>query len=140
MRRTWIAPPIILMLLMLPSSSWCQEYYPLQTGNEWFYRSVNAPPGDSVSFSVRVLGDSLFPNGLTYAVLSQNDVMERQYVRADSTAIYYFTGWDQPVFRLNGDTGDTTTLGWGPYAYVRLSRIDTLAILGVPQRVLTVRT
>ena len=66
--------------------------------------------------------------------------MGQRFVRADSISVYYinpFTGQDQPALRLDGQVGDSTWLGWGPFAFVRLARIDTVTIFGFPQRVLT---
>jgi len=141
MQRSHVVFLLILILLILEPSAFSQNYYPLQIDNEWFYRSVNLPPNDStISLSVRVIGDSLFSNGHRYFVLNENDIMGQRFVRADSASVYYinpFTGQDQRVFRLDGQLGDTTWLGWGPYAFVRLTRIDTLTIFGFPQRVLT---
>lgn len=126
-----------MWLILQPSVS-SQDYYPLRIGNEWFYRSVSLPPNDStISFSARVIGDSLFSNGHRYFVLNEDDIMGQRFVRVDSTSVYYFTGQDQRVFRLDGQVGDTTWLGWGPYAFVRLARIDTSTIFGSSQRILT---
>jgi len=127
---------IVLTLLMLPATVFCQDYYPLQIGNEWFYRSVGSLDS-TIAVSVRVVGDSLFSNGQRYFVLNHDDIMGQRFVRADSTSVYYFTGQDQLVFRLNAQVGDTTWLGWGPYAFVRLARIDTFTVFGFSQRVLT---
>ncbi len=58
-------------------------------------------------------------------------------MRADSTAVYYFAGYDQQVFRLDAQLGDTTRLDRGEYPFLRLAGIDTLTIFGFSQRVLT---
>jgi hypothetical protein len=125
-----------LTLLTFTATAFCQNYYPLQIGNTWFYRSVSSPDS-TIGVSVRVVGDSLFSNGLRYFVLNHGDIMGQRFVRADSTSVYYFTGQDQRVFKLNAQVGDTTWLGWYPYAFVRLARIDTFMIFGFSERVLT---
>jgi hypothetical protein len=130
-----------LLCLILQPFAFSQDYYPLRIGNEWFYRSVNLPPNDStISFSVCVIDDSLFSNGHWYFVLNENDIMGQRFVRADSTSVYYitpYTGQEQRLIKLDGQVGDTTWLGWGPYAFVRLARIDTLTVFGFSQRLLT---
>jgi hypothetical protein len=118
------------------------DYYPLAVGNEWFYRIVGLPPNDStISSSVRVVRDTVLLNGHRYFILSQNDIMGSKYVRTDSSSVYYlnpYLGQEERVFKLDGQVGDTLHIvGWGPYAIVRLSRVDTLMVLGRRLRMIT---
>jgi hypothetical protein len=114
-------------------------YYPLATGNEWFYRAVGLPTSDStISRTVRVVGDTLFPDALRYSILDQEDVMGGRYVRTDSSSVFYrYSGSDQRVFRLNAQIGDTMRINWGPYGTAKLTSIDTAIVLGVQVRALT---
>jgi hypothetical protein len=118
-----------------------QDYYPLAVGNEWFYRAVDSLPGDStIESRVRVVGDTLLASGRRYFILSTADIMEGRYIRTDSAFVWYlnpYSGAEQRVFKLNGAVGDTTTIGWGAYAYVRVIAIDTALVLGMPLRVIT---
>jgi hypothetical protein len=131
----------LLMWVSFSQVSVAHEYYPLALGNEWFYRAVGLPTGDStIDGSVRVVGDTVLSNGQRYFVLSQDDIMGGRFVRTDSTYVFYFnpyTGQEQRVFKLNGQIGDTTQISWGPYAIVRVSAIDTLMILGERLRIIT---
>ena len=120
-------------------SAVANEYYPLATGNEWFYRAVGLPTADStISRTVRVVGDTLFPDGLRYSVLDQEDVMGARLIRTDSASIFYrYGGRDQRVFRIDAEIGDTVLINWGPYLTAKLASIDTAFVLGERVRVLT---
>ncbi len=127
--------------LCLPSVA--QDYYPLQVGNAWFYRSISQAPGDSTIFSsFRVIGDSLFSNGRRYLVLDSVDIMEAHFLRIDSGSVCYLDpadGQDQRVFNLNARVGDTMSIRLGPYFTIQLISIDTIEVLGHADRVLTYR-
>jgi hypothetical protein len=141
MNRTCGLLLIFAIFISVPHFAHGQDYYPLKTGNEWFYRSVNLPPADStITSSIRVMGDSLLSNGKRYFVLRDNDIVGSRFIRKDSSRIYYinpYTGQDQLVFRLDGQLGDTVNIGWGPFLHTRLVAIDTLIILAVRARILT---
>jgi hypothetical protein len=140
MRTTSILFFTALLCFMSSQQVVANTYYPLALGNEWFYRSITSPPGDSTIWGVRVIGDTLLPNGHLYFVLNGNDIMGSRFVRTDSTSVFYpnpYTGQDQPVFKLNSQLGDTTTLNWGPYAFSRLAAVETLTVFGHQLRVLT---
>jgi hypothetical protein len=114
-------------------------YYPLAKGNEWSYRSVGLPPADStISRTVRVVGDTLSPDGHRYSILDQEDVMGGRFVRTDSSSVsYWYQGRDQRVFRLDARIGDTARIDWGPYITAKLTSMDTAVVLGERVRVLT---
>jgi hypothetical protein len=133
-----------LLLLAWGICSECtfaHDYYPLGMNNEWFYRSVGLPLVDStISTSVRVVGDTLLPNGHHYSILNHADIMGGKYVRSDSTSVYYlnpYTGQEELLFKLNGIPDDTIHISWGPYGVVRISRVDTMSILGESLRAIT---
>ena len=67
-----------------------QDYYPLEIGNRWDYEIFSSGSKVSTYGSIEVLSDSLFPNGKTYYVLSDYDLSEGRYVRADNNFIYYY--------------------------------------------------
>jgi hypothetical protein len=128
-------------LLCVPALS--QDYYPLQVGNAWHYRSIFQTPGDSTIFSsFRVLRDSLFSNGHRYFVLDSVDILEARFVRVDSAFICYLNpknGQDQKVFNTNANLGDTAKIALGIYFTVQLVAADTIEVFGFRDRVLTFR-
>jgi hypothetical protein len=133
---------LLLLFLGFPSAhALTHDYYPLTLNNEWFYRSVGLPLNDStIVGSVRVVGDTLLPNGHRYFVLSQADIMGAKYVRSDSASVYYiepYSGQEQLVFKLSGAVGDTVHITWGPYYVARVSAIDTISIFGESRRMIT---
>jgi hypothetical protein len=141
MRPTTRFALLLLAWGICSECTFAHDYYPLAMNNEWFYRSVGLPRSDStISSSVRVVGDTLLPNGHHYSILNHADIMGGKYVRSDSTSVYYlnpYTGQEELVFRLNGAPDDTTHISWGPYAIVRISRVDTISILGEYLRAIT---
>jgi hypothetical protein len=139
MRPTAIFGLILLGSIASPSSVICNDFYPLDVGNKWFYRSVGLMPSDStISTTVSVVGDTILSNGLQYYVLSQVDIMGSKYVRTDSVAVYYFLGGqDREVFKTNGWVGDSTYIGVGPFAYVRNSETSKLLVFGDSVRSIT---
>lgn len=132
---------VVLVWIVCSHQVRADNYYPLAVGNEWFYRDIHLLPGDStIGSRVRVLGDSLFPNGHRYFVLSEEDIMGSRFVRTDSNSVFYinpFTGQESRVFKLDGQLGDTTQFEWGPFYTARLLAIDTVVIFQQPRRVLS---
>lgn len=68
----------ICMLILINNDSRTQDYYPLKIGNRWDYVSLHFDPinleVDSSFSSVKVIGDSLFPNGELYYILDNYDI------------------------------------------------------------------
>ncbi len=130
---------ILVLSAVLQMNALANDFYPLRIGNAWFYGPINPQPGDPTG-AVRVVGDSLFSNGLRYSVLSGPDVMGGRFVRSDSTSIFYFntyTNQDERVIRCNSQVGDTAHIDWFGYYTVRLADIDTVLMFGIQLRVLT---
>ena len=54
------------------------EYYPLQTGNYFEYKTFSRtdplPDYDSSAYSIRILGDTILENGKRYKILLQNSI------------------------------------------------------------------
>ncbi len=117
-----------------------KEYYPLQTGNEWFYRETAFSSGESDTSSVQIIGDSLFSNGLRYYILDKPDIIGERFVRTDSGRIYYyntFTEKDVQLFDFNANIGEITNNDWlGLFEYVTIVSIDTVDIFDRVSRVI----
>ncbi len=89
-----IAPFLLLLFILISSVlSYSQSYYPLEIGNQWVYRDSSY---DNFGFSqvdtsvVKVVGDTLFPNGHTNFVLDSYEFVYAKYVREDAHGIYYY--------------------------------------------------
>jgi hypothetical protein len=78
----------------------------------------------SDSFTVHVIGDTMMPNSKLYYQLSREDLTGYQYVRVDSTFIYYYIGTTDILFyKLNATVGEQ----WSAYINtVELVRVDTI--------------
>jgi hypothetical protein len=121
-------------------------YYPLKVGNRWDYHYSSFDwwtlKGYSYSFSVQVLRDSLFPNGKRYSVLSQWDISDGRFLRADSAHIYYYREYDSadvPFYNLEASPEEEWSAGFLSAGTVALDRVDTVTLFGRTTRVLTFR-
>jgi len=74
----------ILLLCLIPSEIYSQDYYPLQKSNLWNYSIQNSIK------KVYVLSDTIFTNGKHYFVLNGEDIIGGKYVRVDSQFVYYY--------------------------------------------------
>jgi hypothetical protein len=104
----------IILIAMSTSIVFGQEYLPLQAGNSWNLSEIEtsaASSSDSLSgynksrdsLFMQVVGDTLMPNGKTYAVLN-TDLGLGKFIRSDSLSIYYYddiTLTELPVFSFN---------------------------------------
>ncbi len=124
-----------------------QEYYPLKIGNRWDYFKTccwEPPPwcrgtGCTDTLSIRVIGDSLFPNGKRYFVLNEQDMSGGRYVRADSNGVYYYRGShsaDVVFYKLSASPGEEWNVRLGAAYTVRLLQNDTLTIFDRTTKVL----
>jgi hypothetical protein len=112
----------------LPAS---QPYYPMAVGNKWIVGTAE----------IKVVGDSLFPNGHVYRVLNKADFAGGTYVRADAHYIYYYDERglkDVPFFKLDGQRDEATTFNHGcnGYMYSRIIAIDTATMFGETTRLI----
>ncbi len=127
---------ISLLIFILSISVSAQNYYPLNIGNRWDYQSLHFDPitfeVDTSYFSVKVIGDSLFPNGELYYVLDRHDLTGGKYVRDDSRFIYYYDDYPQEeedtLYRLISEVGETWQVLFLPITHVTLEVIDTVWI------------
>jgi hypothetical protein len=70
------------------------DWFPMQTGNYWEYMAWDSPPK---YFSIKILGDTLMPNGKEYKIfymkyfdISSEDIT---YFRKDSNCVYKYFGY-----------------------------------------------
>lgn len=126
----------ICVLIFFNIESRTQDYYPLQIGNRWDYLSLHFDPitfeVDSSYFSVKIIGDSLFPNGELYYIIDSNDLTGGKYVRGDSRFIYYWDEYPQAeedtLYRLISEVGETWEVIFPPITHVTLEVKDTVWI------------
>ena len=127
---------VLAILPFLSQIAISQAYYPLSVSNQWFYDS------SAVGNHVKVVSDSLFPNGRHYAVLNKWDFVYGQYVRVDSHYVYYYMPTDShevAVFKLDGKKGDTTVANFNAFYHVIITGVDTTTILKEKTRIISYR-
>jgi Secretion system C-terminal sorting domain len=102
-----------------------QQTLPLSVGNAWHYNITyfTQYPTPTESFTVRVIGDSLKPNGKRYWILDPSDMFGK-YVRSDSTSIYYWqrhpsdTVWsEEKIFDIRDTIGTVDTINFANYKF-----------------------
>jgi len=119
---------ISLIFISLLSASETEDYlnfYPLQTNNHWEYRRIKYLdpvlmfPIDSSDYSLNVVGDTLFNNGLNYKILEWSDASGQstsdEYVRVDTLSgnVYQnLVGNEFLIDSLKAQEGDTIHLLW----------------------------
>ena len=86
-----------------------QGYYPLEVGNRWDYGYLDFIPGGPAGQfvyqrTVRVLGDSIMPNGKLYAALSDHNFLRQQ---GDTVFSYSQSQGDYVVYDFSRHDGDT---------------------------------
>lgn len=128
-----------------------QTSFPLALGNTWHY-SINyytLTPTPAVSYTVRVVGDSLMPNGKQYWILDPFDMFGK-YIRSDSAAIYYWqhfgadTAWsEKKVFDMRDTIGTRDTINFAKFMFAtagntfsdtlffRVTRVKTYGLGGL---------
>ena len=115
----------IIFLFFITNELYSQDYYPLHNSNVWNY-SISG-----TNKKVTVISDSLFQNGKSYSILSDDDIVGGKYVRADSQFVYYYdpvANADIPFFKLNGKVGDFTEVKFRSYLKVHISQIDSTTL------------
>lgn len=107
---------LIILIVMSTSIVLGQEYLPLQVGNSWSLSEIETSAessSDSLSgynksrdsLFIQVVGDTLMPDGKTYAVLNTGLGLGK-FIRSDSASIYYYddiTLTEIPVFNFNAE-------------------------------------
>ncbi len=113
------------------------DFYPLEVGNRWNYHLEYTYGYDVVNTAnveIRVIGDTLMPNGHVYAQLSQPDVLGASFVRADSNFIYYYSRYDEtdvPMYDLRAPADTRDSVHWGGVASSFFFSMTEDSLLGV---------
>lgn len=146
MKRTIIGT-VFLITLVDWSSVFSQQYYPLTVGNRWDYVRSYAPdplgpPTRTDTFSVAVKQTTNLLDGKTYFELERPDIVGGRFVRADSSALYYYderVSKEILVYKLDAAQGDWWEVS-GPTSFaagaVHVVHIDTLTLFGNTVRVM----
>src|SRR6266849_6497422 len=85
----WI---VTILLGSLSSQLLAQDPFPLSRGNAWHYTItyMDQLPYRTDSYTVRVVGDSIMPNGKRYWIFDSPDMFGGRYIRSDSEYVYYW--------------------------------------------------
>ncbi len=103
----------ILLVVCVAASLHAQDFLPLKTGNAWCYEVIVPPPLHYVT--IRVVGDTVMPNGKQYAHMSSRDLLDAEYIREDSLYVYYYRpsdSTDAAMYNLKAPEGSVDTIGW----------------------------
>lgn len=139
MTKLLFVSTLLLLMFSINYTTFCQSFYPLQIGNRWDYK-VNiidwlSGYGTSYFQTVKVVKDSIFPNGNRYFILNGDDFIWSRVVRTDSQFIYYLDQYnltDVPFYKLSGQIGDTTYMNYYRYHYTTLESRDTISLFNHP--------
>src|SRR3979490_2725122 len=121
-------PVVTLFLGSLCSQLLAQAPFPLSKGNAWHY-TIRYPediPPATVSYTIRISGDSLMPNGKRFWIFDTPDMLGGRYIRSDSEYVFYWqhrpydsTWSEQRVFNLQASFGKLDTIKWADFEIVR---------------------
>lgn len=98
-----------LFIIVLSSQVLAQGYFPLQTGNLWQYQSTDLQYPDR--YETLILGDTVLPNGRTYAQFNHTNFGSR-FLRQDGSKVFGYSQIDSTEFVLfdfAANPGDTIT-------------------------------
>jgi hypothetical protein len=132
--------------MFITSNLTAQDYYPLEIGNRWDYKThywdFGGGGGDSSFHTVEVIGDSLLPNNKQYYVLSRGDLIGGEFVRAGENHIYYYNTYqnkEDTIINLDAEL-NVTYYPESEYAWsVELIEIDTVILFYLNTRILRYR-
>lgn len=120
---------VLLILLWAYVDCYAQDFFPLEVGNLWSYQTSD--DSGNVSYrNLEVVGDSLFPNGKVYHILSYEDVTHGRYARVDSGFIIFRTSHDVGLYKIDAQVLEQWNVDWGPIGYVWLDAVDTVQMFG----------
>lgn len=125
-----------LSIILLNSESFTQSYYPLEIGNEWVYldHSYDYAGYDEWDTTiVKVIGDTIMPNGKKYYNLTELEFIRAEYVREDSNGIYYYEPGDSDeclFYRFDLPIDTVYSVMFGPYMSVSRIGEDQIILYG----------
>jgi len=135
-----------IIFMFIATNLIAQDYYPLEVGNRWDYKThywdYGGGGGDSSYHSVEVIGDSLFQNNKKYFVLSRGDLIGGEFVRVDENHIYYYNTYqnkEDTIINFSAELNVTyfpeSEFAWS----VELIEIDTIILFDINTRILRYR-
>jgi hypothetical protein len=135
-----------IIFVFITTNLTAQDYYPLEIGNRWDYKThywdFGGGGGDSSFHSVEVIGDSLLQNNKQYFVLSRGDLIGGEFVRVDENHIYYYNTYqnrEDTIINLDAEL-NVTYFPESEYAWsVELVEIDTIILFDKNTRKLRYR-
>ena len=93
MKNVFIALLLISFSELYSQNSLTEEYFPMQIGNIWEYYNTAGN-----IYHVKVIGDTLMPNGKTYRIFKDSTQLEGsgearyEYYRTDSVNVWKYSG------------------------------------------------
>jgi hypothetical protein len=131
---------LILLLFIFTPENYTQDYYPLNIGNRWDYKTIywdDYSGLDSSFHTVEIIGDTVLSNGQNYFVLSRFDLIWGTFVRVDNNYIYYYNineNEEDTIINLSAEL-NTPYYPESEFAWsVELLEIDTVNIFGINTR------
>ena len=96
------------------------EYYPLQVGNKWLYKTSTYDVGTTPTISYHtkeVVGDTLMDNGKKYFVIKESNFTYLERFDSTTNEIIRYNDWecgkiDNPIYNLNYIPKDTVEWGY----------------------------
>ena len=137
---------ITILLAMPISRPAAQNVFPLAVGNTWHYEITyfNRTPFVVLPYTIRIVRDTVMPNGKVYYVLDSLDMFYERFVRADSSHVYYWdrsgpnaTWVDQIAFNLRAVAGEEDTVRLGDFFSCQSGKITADTIFGKPESIRT---
>jgi len=134
----------VLVSVLFLSRGVAQQAFPLSVGNSWRYiiTYYNQTPPRSVPYTIKIVSDTMMPNGKRFFVLDSVDMFHERFVRSDSTHLYY---WDKSglngvwaehtAFNLGAEVGELDTINLAGFLTARLLGATGDTLFGKPTSV-----
>jgi hypothetical protein len=119
-----------LFIIVLSSQVLAQGYFPLHKGNLWQYQSTDLQSPDR--WETLILGDTVLPNGKTYAQFNRTNFSSR-FLRQDGSRVFAYSQIDSAEFLLfdfAANPGDTISRFQGQQWRIVLQGIYPFAYQG----------
>ena len=135
-----------ILLAMPLSRPVAQNAFPLAVGNTWHYEIsyFNRTPFVILPYTIRIVRDTVMPNGKLYYVLDSLDMFYERFIRADSSHVYYWdrsgpdaTWVDHIALNLRAGAGEEDTVRLGDFFACQAGKITADTIFGKPESVRT---
>ncbi len=102
-----------VIICLAAAASFSQGYYPLHVGNRWDYGELISAGHFDFMYSVRIVGDTVMPNGNTYAV--RTFPWQVDYLRQSGDTVFRYTDQgDAILYDFSLENGDTVSVRYEP--------------------------